>query len=153
MSTEHFSLSITRDIKATPEQLFRCWTEPALMVQWFCPKPWTVSRAEVDPRAGGNSLIVMRSPDGIEYPNKGVYLEVVPHRKIVFTDAYSSAWQPSAKPFFTGIITFDPIGELTRYTAVCLHWTAADCEAHEKMGFQDGWGKCAEQLAELAPTV
>ena len=62
-------LTLTRDIAATPAQLFRCWTEPALICQWFCPPPWTVPRAETDVRPGGAILITMRGPDGQEVPN------------------------------------------------------------------------------------
>ena len=49
------------------------------------PKPWTISQAQLDVRPGGASLIVMRDPDGNEYPNAGVYLEVVPDRKLAAT--------------------------------------------------------------------
>ena len=80
-------LVITRLIPASAHTLFRCWTEPDLLKQWFVPKPWSIARAEVDLRPGGHSLIVMRDPDGNEFPNPGVYLEVVADRKLVFTDA------------------------------------------------------------------
>ena len=53
----------------------------------------------------------MRDPDGNEFPNPGVYLELVPNRRIVFTDAYGPGWLPSAKPFMTAIVTFDPEGD------------------------------------------
>jgi uncharacterized protein YndB with AHSA1/START domain len=142
-------LVITRLIDAPPAKLFQAWTEPALLVQWFAPLPWTTARAEIDLRAGGRNLIVMRSPDGDEFPNAGVYLEVVKNQRIVFTDAYSEAWQPSAKPFMTGILTFEEEGGKTRYTARVLHWTAADREAHEQMGFYTGWGLCTDQLEAL----
>jgi uncharacterized protein YndB with AHSA1/START domain len=52
----------------------------------------------VDPRAGGNSVITMQAPDGTLIPNRGVYLDVVANERIVFTDAYTAAWVPSAKP-------------------------------------------------------
>lgn len=150
-------LVLTRDIAATPGQLFRCWTEPALIRQWFCPPPWTVSRAETDVRPGGSSLIVMNGPNGEVHPNPGVYLEVVPDKRLVVTDAYTSDWEPSAKPFVTIVLSFDAIegdGEgRTRYTALVRHWTVADRETHENMGFHLGWGVCTDQLAALAPTV
>ena len=73
-------LVITRLITASAHVLFRCWTEPELLKQWFVPKPWTIARAEVDLRPGGQSLIVMRDPDGNEFPNPGVYLDVVADR-------------------------------------------------------------------------
>jgi uncharacterized protein YndB with AHSA1/START domain len=89
----------------------------------------------------------MKDAEGNEYPNRGVYLEVVPNAKLVFTDAFTRAWEPSAKPFFTGVLTFEDAGNgKTKYTARALHWTVEDREAHEKMGFHEGWGLCTEQL-------
>lgn len=152
-SWEERELVLTRLIDAPREKLFRCWTEPDLMKQWFVPKPWSIAAAEVDLRPGGSNLIVMRDPEGAEFPNRGVYLEVVPNEKIVFTDAYTRAWEPSDKPFFTGIITFEDEGGKTRYTARARHWTQADRDEHEKMGFHEGWGVCADQLAELAARI
>ncbi|NGO53704.1 SRPBCC family protein [Allomesorhizobium camelthorni] len=146
-------LVLTRLIDAPREKLFKCWTQPELMKQWFAPLPWTLSHVEVDLRTGGSSKVVMRSPEGQEFPNLGVYLEVVENEKIVFTDAYTEAWVPSEKPFFTGIITFEDEGGKTRYTAVARHWTVEDRKAHEEMGFHEGWGQCADQLAALAAKI
>ena len=150
MSTNR-ELVITRDIAVPREKLYRCWTEPELIKQWFAPAPWTTPHAETDVRPGGSSLVVMRGPDGQEFPNPGVYLEVVPNERLVATDAYTRPWEPSAKPFMTLILTFDDLGGgTTRYTARARHWSEADREAHEKMGFHEGWGKCTDQLAALA---
>ncbi len=146
-------LVLTRLIDAPREKLFRCWTEPALMKQWFAPLPWTTTHAEMDLRPGGASLIVMRGPDGNEFPSPGVILEVVKNEKLVFTDAYTKAWEPSAKPFMTATITFADESGKTRYTARVLHWTAEDRKAHEDMGFHQGWGQCADQLAALAKRI
>jgi uncharacterized protein YndB with AHSA1/START domain len=137
-------------IDAPRERLFRAWTEPALMQQWFAPLPWTTPRAETDPRPGGSSLVVMRSPEGEEFANRGVYLEVVKNERLVFTDAYTSAWAPSDKAFFTCVLSFEALpGGRTRYVARACHWSDADCDAHEKMGFHEGWAQCTEQLAAL----
>jgi uncharacterized protein YndB with AHSA1/START domain len=78
-----------------------------------------------------------------------VYLEVVPNERIVFTDAYTEAWVNSEKPFMTATLTFEDMNGRTKYTVRVSHWTVADREAHERMGFYDGWGKSTEQLAEL----
>ena len=151
--TSH-ELSLTRLIDVPREKLFRCWTEPALIVQWFTPPPWKTTHAETDVRAGGSSYIVMQGPDGTEMPNRGVYLEVIKNEKLVFTDAYTSAWVPSGKPFFTCVLTFEDEGGKTRYTARALHWTAEDCKSHEDMGFHDGWGAATDQLiATILPLV
>jgi uncharacterized protein YndB with AHSA1/START domain len=146
-------LTLTRNIDAPREKLFRAWTEPALLVQWFTPRPWTVARAETDVRPGGASLIVMRSPEGQEFPNRGVYLEVMENERLVFTDAYTSAWEPAEKPFMTVILSFEETGGKTLYTARVCHWTAADRETHEKMGFHAGWAKATDQLAELVASL
>lgn len=146
-------LVLTRLLDAPREKLYRCWTEAALIKQWFVPKPWTIADAEIDLRTGGGSRIVMRSPEGQEFPNSGVYLEVVPNERIVFTDAYTAGWAPSEKPFFTAIVTFEDEDGKTRYTARARHWKAEDKETHEKMGFHDGWGQCATQLEALAKTL
>ena len=143
-------LMLTRLIRAPREKVYRAWTEPELLKQWFAPLPYTTPVAELDVRPGGKSLIVMRGPDGVDLPNPGVYLEVVPNQRLVSTDAYTSAWVPSEKPFLTIILTFEDEGGHTRYTARALHWSVADRVAHEKMGFHEGWGICADQLTALA---
>ena len=152
MAAEH-ELVLTRLIDAPREKLFRCWTEPSLLKQWFAPAPFTTPVAEVDLRVGGANLIVMRGPDGAEIPCPGTYLEIVPNRKLVSTDAYTGDWMPNGKPFMTAIITFDDEDGKTRYTATVRHWSAEDKKAHEAMGFHGGWGLCTDQLAAHAKKI
>lgn len=148
--TSNRELVLTRIINAPREKVFQAWTDPELLKQWFAPKPWTTPVAQLDVRPGGASLIVMRGPDGNEFPNRGIYLEVIKNERLVFTDAYTKAWEPSEKPFMTAVLTFEDAGAgKTKYTARVLHWTVADREAHEKMGFHQGWGQCASQLETL----
>src|SRR5215813_9990319 len=142
-------LVLSRLIDASPHKVYRAWTEPELLKQWFAPKPFTTPVVELDVRPGGANLIVMRGPDGKDMPNRGVYLDVVPNERLVFTDAYVKAWEPSAKPFMTVTITLESQAGKTRYTARVSHWTAADRETHERMGFHQGWGQCADQLIAL----
>jgi uncharacterized protein YndB with AHSA1/START domain len=147
-------LVLTRLIDVPREKLWRCWTEPKLIVQWFTPPPWKTISAEIDLRAGGSSHIVMKGPEGQEKPHRGVYLEVVKNEKLVFTDAYTTAWEPAAKAFFTAILTFEDAGAgQTKYTARAVHWTQEDCEAHDKMGFHQGWGVATDQMTALAKTL
>lgn len=142
-------LRLTRLIDAPCEAVYRAWTDPVLLRQWFAPAPNTTPVAELDVRPGGSSRIVMRDPDGNDMPLYGVYLEVVENRRLVFTDAYVRAWEPSAKPFITVVLTFEPEAGRTRYTATVRHWSEADCRTHEEAGFHDGWGQCADQLERL----
>jgi uncharacterized protein YndB with AHSA1/START domain len=146
-------LVLTRLIDAPRAAVYRAWTEPELLKQWFAPKPFTTPVAELDVRPGGANLIVMKGPDGALMPNPGVYLEVVPNEKLVFTNAYTRAWEPSDKPFMTVVLTFADEAGKTRYTARALHWSVADRETHEQMGFHEGWGLCADQLAEVARSL
>ena len=147
-------LVLARIIDAQRENVYRCWTDTSLLTQWLAPKPWTTPRAEMDVRTGGSSLVVMAGPDGNEFPNPGVFLEVIPSKKIIFTDAYTQAWEPSEKPFMTVVLTFEDEGEgRTRYIARVRHWSVAGREQHEQMGFHAGWGQCTDQLEELAKTL
>ena len=151
--TANRELILTRIIDAPQAKLFRAWTEPALLKQWFTPRPWTTPVVETDVRPGGANFFLMRCPDGTETPHRGVYLEVVENERLVFTDAYVSAWEPSDKPFMTVILTFEDLGGKTRYTARVVHWTEADRETHEKMGFAQGWGTATDQLTALVRSI
>ncbi len=153
MTTPVHELKLTRLIDVPRHAIWRCWTEPELIKQWFTPRPWTTPVVEVDVRPGGASHMIFRGPEGEEFPNDGVYLEVVPDQRLVFTDAFRAGWVPSAKPFMTGIIALDDEGGKTRYTAMARHWTAEDKANHEQMGFHEGWGKATDQLEALARTL
>ena len=152
-ATVAHELVLTRLIDAPRHKVYRCWIEPALIVRWFTPPPWKTIAAEIDVRPGGANLITMQGPDGSLMPNAGQYLEVLPDRRLVFTDAFVGDWVPSAKPFFACVLTFDDEAGQTRYTARARHWNAEDCAAHEKMGFHTGWGIATDQLAALAATL
>ncbi len=143
-------LTLERLIPVPRQLLWRCWIEPELIKQWFCPKPWRVTHAELELRVGGSSLVVMQGPEGEEVPHRGVYLDVVAGRRLVFTDAFVRAWVPSGRAFMVATISFTTEAGGTRYRAEVAHWTDADRAEHEAMGFHQGWGIATDQLAELA---
>ena len=140
-------LSISRHIAASPETVYRVWTTRTS--EWFAPRPWTMPVVDYDLRPGGRSYCEMESPEGERMPMHGVFLEVVPNEKIVFTDAFKAGWEPQG-PFMVSITEFQPEGDKTLYRATARHWTEETKQRHEAMGFHEGWGKVAEQLAELA---
>ena len=146
--TEARELSLTRLIDADPATCFRAWTEH--LPEWFGPHGMEVSVCELDSRAGGLMRTVMRAPDGTDYPNAGVFLEVAAPSRIVFTDAFAPGWVPAGKPFMVVVTTFEPEAGGTRYKATVRHWSEADRDAHERMGFHDGWGQSADRLAAVA---
>ncbi len=143
-------LELVRELAVSPDRIWRAWTEPDLLRQWWCPKPWTVSRAVIEPRPGGRFMTVMVDPDGSEYPNEGCFLAIEPQRRIVFTDALSEGWRPKPEPFMTAEITIEPTETGARYTARVQHRDAADRKKHEEMGFFGGWATAIGQLETLA---
>jgi uncharacterized protein YndB with AHSA1/START domain len=154
MTDDPRELILVRTIAAPPRAVFRCWTEPALIVRWFTPAPWNTASAEIDLRPGGGNLIVMHGPNGEIVPNRGSYLEIDPPRRLVFTDAFVGDWTPSEEPFFTGVLTFEEFGEgSTLYTARARHWTIDAAKRHADMGFLEGWGRATDQLEALAKTL
>ena len=149
-----WDLVLKRTFDATPEQVWKAWTTPDLLKQWFAPRPWSTPEATVDLRPGGVFRVTMRAPDGVEFPNSGVFLEIVPNRKLVSTDAFAPGWKPAGQPFMVTTIELTPTADgKTDYVATASHWTAEAMKQHEDMGFHQGWGQCADQLAELLKTV
>ena len=143
-------LVLVREINAPREILYKCWTTPEHLVHWFVPKPHKVTACELDVRPGGKCNTTF-DVDGTEMENNGVYLEVIPNEKLVFTDTYTEGWKPNPEPFMTAILTFEDIGNgRTRYTAVARHRSKETAESHKQMGFYDGWGTVVTQLEEYA---
>lgn len=147
MSSADFELRLDRLIEAPVEAVWRAWTEHG--GEWFCPRPWQAEIKVQELHAGGRSLITMRGPEGEQHEHEGVFLEVVPQRRIVSTDAFTPGWVP-AGPFMVRIDEFADEGGRTRYTAIARHWTAEARDQHAAMGFEAGWGAATDQLAEVA---
>lgn len=146
-------LVLTRDLKAPREAIWACWTDPAHLVHWFVPKPHRVVSCALDVRAGGACNTTFEV-EGKLMENKGVYLEVIPNEKLVFTDTYTEGWKPAPEPFMTAILTFEDIGAgHTRYTALVRHRNKDAAETHRQMGFYDGWGTVAGQLEAYAQSL
>ncbi|MDP3224471.1 MAG: SRPBCC family protein [Rubrivivax sp.] len=150
-STAPKDLIISRRVRAPRATLWRAWTEPDLLNQWWCPKPWTTDVRSFELRAGGNFHTFMQGPDGGTSDNPGSFLEVVPQSRLVFTSLLTGGWRP-ATPWmpFTAIITMGDEGQCTRYTATVMHPDQASSDRHTELGFFDGWNTCIDQLEALA---
>lgn len=150
--TEGNDLIITRQIAASPEAVWSALTDAEKLKQWFVPRPWTITKAVIEPHPGGRFLTVMAGPEGVTEdcgPSEGCILLAEPPHKLVWTDALSGGWRPNAAPFMTAIVILDPQEGGTLYSARVLHRSAEERQRHEEMGFAEGWGKVLEQLAEL----
>ena len=144
-------LVISRLVRAPRATLWRAWTDPALLKEWWCPKPWTTEVRAFELRPGGAFHTHMSGPDGGSSDNPGCFVDIVPHERIVFTSMLLGGWRP-AKPWmpFTAVITLADEAGGTRYVATVMHPDVATRDQHEQMGFFDGWGTCIDQLEALA---
>lgn len=140
-------LSVTRYIAAPPGTVWQVIT--GRLEEWWCPVPWRTEIVEHDWRPGGRMATTMLGPDGERHASEGVFLEVVPHVRFVFTDAFRIGWVPQ-EAFMVGTLALSPEGPGTRYTASARHWTAEAMERHRDMGFEAGWSAVADQLAALS---
>jgi uncharacterized protein YndB with AHSA1/START domain len=149
-----YELRFERLLDAPRANVWRCWTEPKLLEQWFAPQSWTTEVKAMELRPGGASHILMRGPDGKVSDGVGVFLEAVPEQRLVFTNAYTSGWipatQPAVVPFMTTIVEMADEGGKTRYVVRAVHWTEEARKRHEEMGFHEGWEQTSGQLEALA---
>ncbi len=150
-------LVLERTVDVAPELVWKAWTTPELLVQWFAPKPWTTTSCEIDLEPGGRCNTTMRSPEGDEYPNTGCILAVEEGTKLVFTSALGPGFRPQLIEGgfpFTAVISIEPDGSGgTRYTATAIHADASSKKQHEDMGFLEGWGLTLDQLVEVAKSL
>lgn len=148
---DSFELVISRLVRAPRATLWRAWTEPRLLQEWWCPRPWTTEVRAFDLRPGGGFHTFMRGPDGGTSDNPGCFLEIVPQARIAFTSLLTADWRP-ATPWlaFTALISMADEGEGTRYVATVMHPDPATQERHAQLGFFDGWNTCIDQLEALA---
>ena len=142
-------LVLERNIDVPVDLVWKAWTTAEHLKHWFCPKPWMVTECEIDLRPGGKFRTLMRGPEGEEFDNLGCYLEVVPNKKLVFTDTLLPDYRPAANPFFTAYLLLDGNGERTRYTAIAIHGNEETRKNHEQMGFYDGWGTVVDQMVAI----
>ena len=155
-------LVLERTIDAPVDLVWEAYTKPEHLKRWFAPRPYEITECELDLRPGGIFRIRMVGPDNFDTGHgvPGCVLEVVDGNKLSWTSALGPGYRPNemgegCESFpFTAIVTLTDAGNgRTNYKAVALHKNAADRERHEQMGFQDGWGTCADQLGELAKSL
>ncbi|WP_432722736.1 SRPBCC family protein [Jeongeupia wiesaeckerbachi] len=154
----NLDLTFTHDVPLPAEAIWAAWTTPSHLLHWFTPKPWQTIACDIDLQPGGRFHTVMRSPEGETFPGTGCYLDVVPNRRLVWTNVLLPGFRPapveaaaergSGDFHFTAIIELEPIATGTRYTATVRHRDAAGREQHEAMGFEPGWGAALAQLVE-----
>jgi uncharacterized protein YndB with AHSA1/START domain len=131
------SVTIVRRIKAPPAKVYAALTEPKLMMRWWGPDAGPTLKAEADVRPGGRFSVVFRLLNGDEHNPTGVYQEVIPERKLVFT------WEWPGMPERASRVTFllDPFDGGTELTLIHGHLPEEVRKSHE-----DGWNGFLNKL-------
>ena len=151
-------LHFHREVSLSPAQIWEGWTNPETLMKWFCPKPWAVVECEIDLRPGGIFRTVMQSPEGERMPDDvGTFLLIEPQRRLVWTNALWPNFRPKPNPidkhpgfFFVVNLVLSPLANGgTEYSATVMHQDETSRQAHENMGFQEGWGAALDQLLKL----
>ena len=148
---------ITRVFNAPRELVFKAWTDPKHVAQWWGPKGFTTKVTELDLRPGGKSRYVMIGPDGTEYPVKGVFREIVPLERIVTTDEFDEGFEKVVNADLPkGIVMtvlFEDLDGKTKLTLRIVHESAEDRRKHEEMGVIAGWNSSFDCLDEFLVTA
>ena len=149
---EEREVSLTRVYDAPRETVFKAWTDPEQVARWWAPKMFTATVCEVDARVGGKLRIVMRAPDGSEYPMRGEFREMVVPERLSFTNI---AVDNEDRPIIDGFTTvlFAAEGDKTRLTVITRGKAVVPAAVQYLQGMEAGWSQMLEKLAELLPEL
>ncbi len=144
---------ITRIFDAPRALVFKAWTDPSHLAQWWGPKGFTNPVCEVDLRLGGTLRIVMRAPDGAEHPMRGVFREIMPPERLVFTNIATNA---NGKILLEGLttVTFAEQGAgQTKLTVESRAVARVDFASRMLEGMEIGWTQSIDRLGEHIVTM
>jgi uncharacterized protein YndB with AHSA1/START domain len=144
-------LAIEHIFDAPPSRLWRAWTEPEQLRQWFKPPTWTMTECKVDLRPGGRFKFSMRGPDGVEGGQSGMYVDVTPEQRLVLSDLIGDEFRPRPKGE-VGVFTFTADGARTRFAGHVMHRNETEKDAHVARGYFTGWANMLAQLEALVKT-
>lgn len=136
------TVEVRRTIRATRQRVFDAWTKPEEMKKWSAPGPMVAPLAEIDLRVGGGFRVHMRGPDGIEHRVVGVYREIDPPKKLVYT------WMWESKPGAADTLVTVEFLDLGDRTEVVLRHTGFPTTA-ERDNHEKGWLGCITKLEAL----
>jgi uncharacterized protein YndB with AHSA1/START domain len=138
---------ITRIFDAPRALVFKMWTDPNHLREWFGPGVFTNPVCEVDARVGGKWHIVMRDPQGNDYPCGGEYREVVAPERLAFTNI---ATDKDCNPIIDGFTTviFEEENGKTKLTLQTRGTAMVDYAAAYLKGMEAGWTQSLDSLAE-----
>lgn len=136
---------LTRTFDAPRELVFEAWTEQGHLMKWLCPKDFAVLYVDVDLRPGGAWRSGMKAPDGEEYYMRGIYREVAPPERLVFTHSWEDSKEPGHEPGHETLITVT-LRDLGNKTEMTFH-VAGLTSDESRDGQKQGWSEAFDNLA------
>jgi uncharacterized protein YndB with AHSA1/START domain len=146
VSAPERTVSTTRVFDAPREAVYKAWTDSKQLGQWFPPKDFTSPRCEVDPRPGGIFRCDMKGPDGEVFVGQGLFREVVPNERLVFTFGGEAGAPP---PPLLVTVLLEAQGNKTKLTIHQTAETVAEYESLLKLGVNEGLRQSFEKLDAL----
>lgn len=142
------TITITRVLNAPRERVFEAWTRPEHLTKWFGPRDFSAPEVSVDLRPGGAWRACIRSPEGRDYWMHGVYREIVPPERLVFTHVWEEGHDSPDHETLVSVTLEDQGGKtkLTFHKAVLESVT-------ERISQGTGWSECLDRLAQLLATM
>jgi uncharacterized protein YndB with AHSA1/START domain len=151
------SVRIVRIFDAPRELVWKAWTDPEHFKRWWGPRDYTCPYCEMDFRVGGRYLNCMRSPEGKDYWGTGVFREIVPMERIVFTDSFADeqgnvvpgthyGMSPDFPLEMLVIVTFEDQENKTKMTLEHLGILSEPDSQGTKQGWSESFDKLAESL-------
>ena len=149
------TLVITRHLKAPRDLVWKMFSDPYHLAQWWGPKGFTNRVDKLDFRTGGSWLHVMIGPDGKEYPTDNDILEVTPPERIVFRNAPADPkiFGDNPPPGFSKTLTFAPTDAGTLLTLVCTFDRTEHKDAVIRRGFSLGTNQSFDKLEDHLATL
>jgi uncharacterized protein YndB with AHSA1/START domain len=138
---------LTRVFNAPRRLVFEAWTNPEHVKQWYGCSVMTLSICEIDLRVGGAYRYVVRDPSGMNHTMQGVYREIMPPARLVYTERYVTEGFTSNDALVT--VLFAEHDGMTTLTSTILHQSKADRDAHLGTGMENGAAETLDRLAAL----
>ena len=139
----NLTLNVRRTFDAPRERVFRAWTDPRVLEQWWGPPGFTCPLAQVDLRVGGAYRLGMKPPQGDVFYLGGVFREVRPPERLVYTWKWEEDTETTGETLVT--VEFRDLGARTE--VVLTHERFPDAGAVAR--HEDGWSGCLVRLAAL----
>ena len=139
----------TRVFNAPRRLVFEAWTRPEHLMRWYGCSGSKLTICEIDLRLGGTYRFVLRASDGMEYPSSGVYREIVPPERLVYTEQFDG--DPNKEAIIT--LALEERDGTTTMTSTARYQTAENLNAMIKFGVEKGAGESLDRLAVYLETM